>query len=796
MIKKGKAVDNVRFEDQQNPPRDQRIDAAKVYLIFTASGAAALIYQVIWGRWLNLLFGNTTVSVAIVLSSFMLGLALGSHLVGRQLRRIANPMLVYVLFELGIGIFAILFPWLAQGVDILFVALVNDKTAFLTSAITRMVISFLLLMVPTILMGATLPLLTDFFRRHPKNTHTWRVGLLYAANTLGAAFGAFFASFMLIESIGVRSTTLIAALLNFLVALIGFQYSKGFVGQWTPPVETPVAANQKILTKAGQLALAVLAGSGAVALISEVLWTRTLEILVGASTYAFATILIVYLLGIAIGSWIMSLLVNLLKQETLPYWLVGLQAAMGVWTIMAISLFQGLTHHLLQHSGGMVHITVIVWSYIQSGSILFPLALLSGAVFPVATRIIDQNTEDALGEHIARAYAWNTVGAVIGSLIGGFLIAPWFDYFGALYFLAILYIGVALLSIVFIFNDPFAGPRTFFQKAICFCALAAIGGFCLYQILYSNIYIDHLTRFFKETKQDRSIVYHKPGFQGVVTVLKGKNKLHDALLINGRGMTVKVGDTKMMAHLPLLIHDNPNDTLVICFGMGTTYRSAISYGKKVTAVELVKEVYEAFDYFYGDAQRVRDYSKGRLVVDDGRNFLKVSQDHFDVITVDPPPPIDSAGVNNLYSAEFINLAKSRLKEGGIMAHWLPLPNTGAGVEDWKTFSMLLKTFAKAFPYTLAIQGLEGYGLHVLGSEKPISYSLEKIQRKLSAPAVKDDMNEWRDIPLEYFSQLSPVDMSKLDSFFILTDDRPYLEFYLWKTWLGNGMKRYHSINWY
>ncbi len=788
-------MSNTRFENQKIFPKNSRISIAKIYLIFTASGAAALIYQVIWGRWLSLLFGNTTVFVAIVLSSFMLGLALGSYLVGRQLKRIANPMMVYVLFELGIGIFAILFPWLAQGVDIFFIALIDDNSLFFFNSLVRIVLSFTLLVIPTTLMGATLPLLTEFFRRHPKGSHVWKVGFLYAANTLGAALGVFISGFILIEMIGIRSTTLVAALLNFLVALIGFQYSKHSI-RLIPETQasTNQSTNKKPLNKAGQLAVTVLAASGAVALASEVLWTRTLEILAGASTYAFAIILIIYLLGIAGGSWIMSFWVKLLKQTTIPFWLVGLQAGMGIWMIIAIFLFQGFAHHL--HYNALVSIDIIFLGYIQVGSILFPLAILSGAVFPVATRIIDPDAEDASGEHIARAYAWNTIGAVIGSLIGGFLIAPFFDYFDALYLLAALYICVAILSMIFIINNSIIGSISYFQRFVSVGALAAISVFCLFKIYYGNIYLNGLMNFFKIIKQDRSVAYHKPGFQGVVTVIKGNDKSYDLLLINGRGMTVKVGDTKMMAHLPLLVHPDPKDTLVICFGMGTTYRSAITYNNKVTVVELVKEVYEAFDYFYSDAQRVRDYPKGRLIVNDGRNFLKTTQEYFDVITIDPPPPIDAAGVNNLYSAEFIDLAKSRLNKGGILAHWLPLPRTGAGVDDWKTFSMLLNTFAQAFPYTLAIQGLEGYGLHVLGSGEPISYSLEKIQEKILIPEIERDLNEWKEIPLKYFSRMIPIDKNKLDPSFVLTDDRPYLEFYLWKTWSNNILKQPHQVFWY
>ncbi|MCK5718261.1 MAG: fused MFS/spermidine synthase, partial [Thiomargarita sp.] len=207
------------------PLNTSRVQTLNVYLIFTLSGVAALIYQIIWARWLGLVFGNTATSISIVLASFMLGLALGSYIVGKRLHKIDNPMLMYAYLELGIGIFALCFPWFAMLTDWIFSAIVNTETPLAWSLTVRAILSFILLAIPTTLMGATLPLLTDFFRRDPRHTNSWKVGVLYAANTFGAALGIMMASFILIELIGVRSTTLFAAALNFLVAYIGLKYA-------------------------------------------------------------------------------------------------------------------------------------------------------------------------------------------------------------------------------------------------------------------------------------------------------------------------------------------------------------------------------------------------------------------------------------------------------------------------------------------------------------------------------------------------------------------------------------------
>jgi spermidine synthase len=265
-----------------------------------------------------------------------------------------------------------------------------------------------------------------------------------------------------------------------------------------------------------------------------------------------------------------------------------------------------------------------------------------------------------------------------------------------------------------------------------------------------------------------------------------------------------------MAHLPLLVHPKPEDTLVICFGMGTTFRSALSHGGNVTAVELVPEVLEAFDQFFADADQVRRNPNGRLIANDGRNFLKLTRERFDVITVDPPPPIDAAGVTHLYSQEFVALARERLAPGGLFAHWLPFPGTGSGIESAQTLRMLLKTITVEFPHVLVAQAINGVGLHVLASSEPIEIDREAIARRLADPAVAADLNEWQPVPLAFFDRLEPpseldfvlqrgprtvrIRGNGLDAVPPLTDDRPRLEFDLWWS-LRHGQPKYQPSIW-
>jgi spermidine synthase len=760
---------------------------SQVYFIFMVSGASALIYQVIWSRWLGLIFGNTTTSISIVLGSFMLGLALGSWGIGRFLHRINNPLRVYAFMELGIGIFAVFFPFLTEFTDFIFTMAVSTGSLTTFSILARTLLAFSLLLVPTTLMGATLPLLTDFFRRNPRYTRSWKVGMLYAANTIGAALGIVLASFFLIELIGVSATTRTAAVLNLLIALVGFRLASSV--DFVPGSEQENTGNNKLNIN-GKLAIAVLTASGAIALASEVLWTRTLETLVGNSTYAFSMIVLLYLVGIAAGSWAMSLIVNRLKQ--VPLWMASLQLGMGIWIFIALSLFDGITNSIFQYRGVLVPLSIMLWNYLKVMVVLLPLSLLSGACFPIATRIMDPNAEDATGVLIARAYAWNTAGAVAGSIIAGFIIAPFFDYFDSLYLLAFLYCitAFAVYLTLGVAEWQVSRMRLVYISTGIFSVVML--GIAFLKIAGST---DYAARF--DAKHPLfQVVYHKQGLQGVTTVIKKRGEdTARKLLVNGMGMTVKLTDTKMMAHWPMLLHPDPKDTLVICFGMGTTYRSAISHGGNVTVVELVKEVLGAFDYFYKDASRVRSYAKGRMIVNDGRNYLKLTQEKYDVITIDPPPPIDAAGVNSLYSKEFLELAKTHLKRGGIMAQWIPFPGSQAGVDDNETYKMLFYTFTDVFPYVYFQRGYHNVGMHVLGSLEPLeNISMHILEKRLSQEVISD-IREWDAVPLAYLQGIRRFERTDDVYEIITTDDRPYLEFYLLRTWKMGGKKSFASNFW-
>ena len=749
-----------------------------ILALFTLSGASGLIYEVIWARQFGLVFGNTTISTSVVLGAFMAGLAAGSVLAGRVLVKRGNPMYLYAVFEGCIGAYALLLSSLLRGLDALYPLFFTEETSLATLTAVRSAIAFILLLIPTTMMGATLPLTTEYAYRMRMQHEDWNAGRLYGANTFGAALGAFAAGFVLVEIMGIHRSVTLAALFNFVVMGIGFYLAR----RHHAPPASPTQTQPSGVPRSAVPLLALFAASGGLALAGEVVWTRALTLLLGNSTYAFSAILIVYLVGIALGSWTFAGLVRRLAD---PAFLIPpVIVAAGAWHALAIESIPWmyrLHDLLLADSGGSrtgVALATACFGIVVL-VLMVPPAYLSGALFPLVTRIIGGEEGDQ-GEPVARAYAWNTVGAIGGSLLGGFVLAGCFLHFHAIYVLALLFVVLSLYStwaIGWARHARSAVPTVAFALGIAAWSAWALGA--------PDLFID----VFKERRGNLEVVRHEPGLQGITSVLVDPRRPGPSalLLVNGRGMTAKVFATKAMAHIPIIVHGKAKETLVVCMGMGTTFRSALTHGGRVDVVELVPGVVDAFGAFYADAAAVRDNPRGRVIIADGRNFLLLTPKKYDVITVDPPPPIDSAGVTHLYSREFLELMRDHLRPGGIAAHWIPAVHPSNGVRDVQTFRMLVATFLDVFPHAKLLRGARGLGVHLLGSSEPIEIGSADVPKALENPAVRRDVFEypWEQVDTASLLAELPLAREHYSTAPILTDNRPRLEFDLIRS-LGRG----------
>ncbi len=744
-----------------------------VLAIFTLSGAAGLVYQVIWARQLGLVFGNTTASVTIVLAAFMAGLALGAEWAGRVLVRRANPLRVYAVLEAAIGLYALAFGPLVSGLETLYPHLLSDTASPVVLTLVRSVVAFGLVLLPTTCMGATLPLTTEYLHRLALAHTDWNAGRLYAANTLGSALGSVASGFVLIELVGIANTTRIAAGFNVVVGLLGWWLARGLAPASTPATPAAPAAGQRTL-------LLLFAITGALALAGEVLWTRALTLLLGSSTYAFSGILVVYLVGIAFGSWVAAGMVRRLAapERFIPLAILGA----GAWHAFAVTLFAplhalvlGLLAATLQPMSPAQFYARAVATLVAVLGVMVPPAALSGALFPLVTRLLEGDAGDR-GAPIARAYTWNTVGAIVGSLVGGFAIAPFFVHFHAIDVLALCFLGAALCALGVI------GWRAFpIVTGVTVVGALAVTALSVQRLQRPDAFVT----LYRQRRPAYEVRSHEPGLQGITTVAwdRGKPEQSAQLLVNGVGMTVKAFATKAMAHLPIIAHGAAEDVLVICFGMGTTFRSALTHGGRVDVVELTPGVFGAFDAFYADAAEVRQNPRGRMIVNDGRNFLLLTDKRYDVITLDPPPPIDAAGVSTLYTREFLELMRAHLEPGGIVAHWLPPLGRGGGLSDIGVLDMLAATFLDVFPHVRVLVSqpfMNRSGFHLLGSDAPIALDPERLTRALENPAVKRDMMEfgWDPlVPERFFFEVNlHRDLAAKKT--LLTDDRPLLEFNL------------------
>lgn len=729
--------------------------------LFALSGAAALVYQVIWARQLSLVLGNTTISVSIVLAAFMLGLGLGAALAGRRWMSAANPLRVYALVEGAIGVYALAFGPLVRAAESLYPALFAEDASLPVLIAARSLAALALLLVPTTLMGTTLPLTTEYLHRLGIRRQDWNAGRLYAANTLGAALGSAASGFLLIELVGIQATTALAALFNFAVMAVAFALARGLPAAQSPTAPAPPAGARTLLL--------VFACTGGLALAAEVLWMRALTPLLGSSTYAFSSILILYLVGIALGSWIVSGHVRRARRPELlvPVWIL----AAGAWHLLAIEIFAALYVEHGRLSGGIrddASLASLVRLYLGVTLMILPPALLGGALFPAVTRLVG-GVEGDQGGPIARAYTWNTFGAIAGSLVGGFLVAPFFVQLHAVQVLALGFVAVSLLAA---FGAvPGRAPRAALAlgaTAVAAWAAAGLGA------------EDRFIRQLGARRPEVRVEMHASDVQGVTTVLRRAGAPHrDALLVNGIGMTVKVFATKAMAHVPIALHGRAEDTLVICFGMGTSFRSALAHGGRVDVVELVPNVLAAFEFFHADAAEVRRNPRGRMIANDGRNFLLLTRRRYDVISIDPPPPMNAAGVNHLYSRDFLELVRDRLRPGGIAAHWIPgdvQARRGSDLEDWQ---MVVRTFADVFPHVVLLPGLSAdlvVGTHLLGSLDPVALDLQRVEAAFAAPAVASDLRDFGWAPYAGPAQFQPLSLRPPASGPLVTDDRPRLEF--------------------
>ncbi len=725
-----------------------------LFVLFLVSGFCGLLYQTVWLRLGLASFGVITPVVSVIVSVFMLGLGLGSWLGGRCIGPLRSKtgfsaITFYGLTEFIIGLGAFGVPaGFAIGSKMLLLTGESNSPQYLVGSAIVIAAS---IFVWSTAMGTTFPFVMAFVEEF-EDADKRSFSLLYLANVAGAVLGTLTTVLVLIELFGLHKTLAVAAYLNFLIGAIALFWGvrRGRKRSWMEAdAQKPVDSN----LPQRAFSLAVLFVTGFVSMAMEVVWTRAYTVLLGTMVYSFAKLLSTYLLTTCAGSY-------LYRRDCARKTVASKELLLMVTAVCAlIPVIIGDPR--LSPLAQAMHIPL---QYLVLLSIA-PFCCSLGYLTPLLIDDLAQGDPVTAG----KAYAVNIVGCIVGPLLAGYALLP---ALGARLSLVILAVPLLVFgSLVF---RKLTRPVQISSATVS--ALLLCGAI--------------LSRGWEEganIKADRIVVRR----DYAATVVSYDDGIKKHLLVNGIGITCLTPITKYMAHLPLAFaRKRPESAMVICFGMGTTYRSLLSWGIHATAVELVPSVKDAFGYYFDDAKAVLQNPNGRIVIDDGRRFLARTKEKFDVITIDPPPPIEAAGSSLLYSEDFYKLLKQHLKPGGIFQQWIP--------SSGRTKSAVTRSLFESFPYVKAFESVEGWGCHFLASDQPIEgLTADQFISKLPE-AAKRDLLEWcpgKNPLLELREGIDAVLLHQVDLRTILdhdssiriTDDRPFNEyFWLRKHFSPNG----------
>lgn len=712
--------------------------------LFFASGFCSLVYEVVWLRLAMGVFGVTAPFVSIFLSVFMIGLGLGSWGAGRLCRRLegrpaARDLRLYAAAEALIALSSLAVPFLLEASRAALaeafggIAWGSAGYYWATGAATAAI-----LLPWCVCMGATFPLAMSALAKRAAHGSRLSFSSLYLANVVGAGAGTLAAAFALIELLGFRGTLHVAAAVN--LAIAGAALAASFAPSVGGAPRPAAAAAGPAGAAARPDALLLLFLTGLAGMAMQVVWTRLFTPYLGNSVYAFAAILAVYLLASAAGSWLYRATLGRAALLSEGLWLAA--GALSLLPLYAADPFLPLNP----------------FARIALG--LVPFCALLGFLTP---SLVDA-WSGGEPERAGAAYAVNIGGCIAGPLLAGFLLLPRMGENAALGLLSAPLFAAGLLAARRLRGSAFAmgraGPVALFAGASALAALmAALAG----------------------TFDDVVAMYHanpqvRRDYQASVTA--GGTGVDRVLQINNIGMTTLTPITKVMAHLPLaFLPRPPRSALVICFGMGTTFRSLLSWGIPATAVELVPSVPELFGFFHEDAAEVLASPNARVVIDDGRRFLARSAERYDVITLDPAPPMTAAGTSFLFSEEFYAKAKARLAPDGIMQIWIVEPLEPV------VLSAFLKAVTNSFAHARVFRSFEGLGYHILASPAPLApLSAAELAARLPPAAVRDllEMGPETSGAAQFRSLLvNEVPLSSLTGAGArgLRDDRPINEYY-------------------
>jgi spermidine synthase len=731
-----------------------------VGVCFVLSGATGLIYEVLWARMLGLVFGATTLAVSTVLAAFMGGLALGSALAGRFAARIKRPVRAYGIIELGIALYAVAVPFLFSWVDNIYALIWEQlQPGQFAFSVWRFALSFLMLLIPTTLMGATLPVLSAVLVRSPgfKSTSVTR---LYTRNLVGAICGTIAAGFFLLPTFGVRATIYTAAAINVVIGIITIVADRildttGTESHTAAELEEEsmsereqdrIASDQEVGGPRFWLFCAFV--SGFVTISAQVAWTRVLTMIIGSSTYAFTIVVSLFLLGLSAGAYLIgrkryseSLRSTILKIELVTAGSLYL-SLMIVNVIPVLLLNTGLRLNVDSWRG------LLLLQIFTAGLLILLPAFLLGTVMPLVLVWASKGHSSTSVRLVGRSYAVNTVGAIAGAFCTGFILIPTTSIRYTILFAAALCLlvaglayrprslnaerelprgaglGVAALLIVLLF--VFA-PKLNLESL-------SIGAYdSLVRMLARR---DGVTSDSRSGPQNPELLMYKEGPTSTVSVRKDWGIT--SLSINGRTNASDSEDMPtqvMLGQLPLLLAPNIKNGMVVGFASGVSAGAMLqSPLGALDCVELESAAVEAARYFEHVNHRPLTDPRLRLIIDDARTYLRVTKTRYDMIVSEPSHPW-VPGVANLFTQEFFELGRGALTDSGVFVQWVQIYQLST-----ESLRSILGTYQKVFPHVMVFRvggTAKGKDLILVGSKVPLT--LDRIAERMQEPRIAPEL---------------------------------------------------------
>lgn len=718
--------------------------AAVLCLFFSAS--AGLIYQLVWTRYLGLLIGHTAYAIVAVLVTFIGGLALGNACLGRIADKLRRPLAFFALLQIIIGIYALAFPSIFEIAHGAYLAIATGAASGnITILLLQFVMPLALLLIPSVLMGGSLPVLTRMLSRSLCEVQN-RVSTLYCINSLGAAVGIGAAEFWLIHGVGLELSIFFASAINLTMGVIALTisgYMREDAGATPADTELPdtAASSETFSPSEIRLAMIGIGISGLAAMMYGIAWMRLLALTMGSSSGAFAITLMTFILGIAIGSWLIARLKNLPKDMNCFAWM---QIGIGASIILMMLMYSHLPYwfvrmaSILERSEDSFATYLIMEGVFCFGVMIVPTIIL-GMTLPLVCRIATTNLADT-GRSVGRVFGCNMGGALVGALITGLWILP------TLGLARTFALGTGLsiaIGIIILSRNADPSRRKFVPMVLPGIGLWMLLSHSFFHQEWSKLTTSGAYRdvtaptSFESFKQanNNTVLYHRDGAVSTVTVKSG-GRSPDSRFLQVNGETVASSDADLplqllLAHVPALLHPNPQTALVIGLGSGATSGALLAHPTlhSVDTIEISPGVLAAAQYFNDINNGVLQNERSKIRIEDAKTYLATVDKQFDIIISQARAPW-MADVPGLYSVEFFQQCAAHLTESGLMCQRLYLKET-----DDRTVETILATFTQAFPYT-SIWTSDTDNLLLIGGTHPYVPDLNKLLSRFSDPQIR------------------------------------------------------------